>query len=326
VPRYKDTDFLYLSAMVRELENHLISAEQLDRMIRADSDQEAVRVLEECGYGQVDVTDAMALDRAFALKMAETLHELANRSPEEAIVDAFRIKYDYHNAKVLVKAEAADVDGDSLLSDGGRVPRRVFEESYYEERFSADAPQILADATLAAHELLNDTGDAQAADILLDHAMYREYLALAEQMDDAFFTGYVRLMIDGVNLRTAVRAVRMGLGPDALLDVLIPGGDVPPVEVIRTSNFKNLYASTPLEPAAKLAREAMDGSALTAFEREADNAIRAYLGKAKFVAFGIAPVIAYMAALESEAMAVRIVMASRGAGLSPEAIRERLRD
>ncbi|MCL2587853.1 MAG: V-type ATPase subunit [Oscillospiraceae bacterium] len=324
MPKFQDTDFLYLSAMVRELENHLISTDQLDRMIRAETDADALKVLEECGYGLVEADNPIMLDRALSQKATAILKELAARGPDPAIVDVFRVKYDYHNAKVLIKAEFADVDGDRLMSDGGRVSRAIFEDRYY-DGLPAGVPLALGNATLAARTLVAQSGDAQAADILLDRAMYQEYLDLAKAMEDAYFGGYIRLSIDGINLRTAVRAVRMGMTPEALIDALIPGGNISPARVVAGSGLQSLYVGTALEKAARLAPAAMTGGDLTAFEREVDNALLRYVGMGSYKAFGIAPVLAYLSSLEAEAMSVRIVMASRSAGLTPEQIRERLR-
>lgn len=42
-------------------------------------------------------------------------------APQPEVVDIFRLKYDYHNIKTLVKAAGANVSGDRLLSGNGRV-------------------------------------------------------------------------------------------------------------------------------------------------------------------------------------------------------------
>ena len=55
------------------------------------------------------------------------------------------------------------------------------------------------------------------------------------------------------------------------------------------------------------------------------DALMAYIREAKFVTYGEQPVAAYLAARESEMTQIRIIMAGRSSGLSPEAIRERLR-
>ena len=66
--------------------------------------------------------------------------------------------------------------------------------------------------------------------------------------------------------------------------------------------------------------------ALTAFERECDNALTAYLEAARRVPFGEQAVIGYLYAKEAELTAVRTILAGRRAGLSGERIRERLRE
>ena len=50
------------------------------------------------------------------------------------------------------------------------------------------------------------------------------------------------------------------------------------------------------------------------------------LKSSRFVPFGIEPVLSYLVAKENEAQAIRIVMASKIAGIAPEKITERLRE
>lgn len=52
----------------------------------------------------------------------------------------------------------------------------------------------------------------------------------------------------------------------------------------------------------------------------------AYLTGARLVAYGEAPVIAYLAAVEGEVTALRMILTGLLAGLPAETIRERLRD
>ena len=65
--------------------------------------------------------------------------------------------------------------------------------------------------------------------------------------------------------------------------------------------------------------------ALTAFERECDNALMAYQDKARRTPFGEEVVAGYLFAREAELTAIRTVMAGRMAGLSGDVIRQRLR-
>ena len=65
---------------------------------------------------------------------------------------------------------------------------------------------------------------------------------------------------------------------------------------------------------------------MTAFERACDNAVNTYLRAAKLVSYGPEAVAAYLAAVEGEITAVRMILTGKLAGIAPETIRERLRD
>ena len=78
--------------------------------------------------------------------------------------------------------------------------------------------------------------------------------------------------------------------------------------------------------AAELGEAAVKGGSLTAFEKGCDNAVLKTAAGARRVPFGVEVALGYLIAKEAEWTAVRIVMAGRLAGLSADAIRERLRD
>ena len=134
-------------------------------------------------------------------------------------------------------------------------------------------------------------------------------------------------MIDAANLRALVRAERMHMDPGFLQEVLFEGGSVTP-DAIRAgaSEPAALFRSTALREAAELGEAAVKGGSLTDFEKACDNAVLRTAAGARRVPFGVEVALGYLIAKEAEWTAVRIVMAGRLAGLSADAIRERLRD
>ena len=132
------------------------------------------------------------------------------------------------------------------------------------------------------------------------------------------------------NLRSLVRVIRMGKDGDFLKTVLFQGGSMDLRRLIAvaegSATVEEIYSTSSLAQAAQLGQAAVSGGGLTAFEKACDNALMAYLTQAKRVAFGEQPLIAYLAAKDSEFTAVRIIMTGRLAGLSADVIRERLRD
>ena len=181
-----------------------------------------------------------------------------------------------------------------------------------------------------ARSVLARTGNPQLADFELDAAYFAELLRLAEATGSDFIKGYVRTMIDSANLRAAVRTVRMGKDRDFMLTALVPGGfadrDILAAAAESGDGLAAVFVSTCLEHAAALGAEAMKGGSLTDFELECDNAVSAYLSQAKTKPFGIEPAAEYLALLESEITAARMILTGRLAGIEPGVIRERLRD
>ena len=126
--RKRDTDYLTISARIHAMENRMLTRERMDRMIDARDEGEALKVLSECGYGGTDGVSGQSLEGLLAQTRAETFEEIRGAIPDPRVADLFQMKYDYHNAKALVKGEAMGADARRLLSPGGSSsssPRRT---------------------------------------------------------------------------------------------------------------------------------------------------------------------------------------------------------
>ena len=327
--RNKDTDYLALSARIRALENRLLTRERMERMIDAKDHAEAAKVLSECGYGELGEVSGSALEAMLTRTQSEVFRDLGSAVPDVNLIDVFRIKYDYHNAKVLVKADALGSDPARLMMGGGRYDPADLLENWQKEDLRTYS-ELFRDAVARAQEALAGTGDPQLCDFILDRACYAELTAAAKASGSKFVQGYVALLIDVINLRCAVRVSRLNKGGDFLLQVLIPGGNVDTDKLVRTKgeDLGHVFSFGLLAEAAALgaAVSAPGSGSLTAFERACDNAVTAYVAEAKRVPFGEQPVVGYLYAREAELTAIRIIMSGRLAGLDGDTIRERLRD
>ena len=327
--KFKDTDYLAVSARVRAMENHLLTAEQYEQLINAKSDDEESKLLQSFGYGQLEPKHPEAIDADLVAVRAEALEELATGMPSPGDLDVFKIKYDYHNVKALLKAEAMNVSPGEMLTDLGRVS---VEEMFlaHKERDGSNLPGHIDDAAREGYDILSATRDPQLSDIAVDKWYFVDLLETAEKTGSDFLVGYIRLMIDAANLRTLVRTLRMGKNADFLRGVLFDGGSMAPEELLRVSGnsgggLAELYAPTILAAAAAEGAKTLSGGLLTEFEKGCDDALNAYLEKARLIPFGEAPVLAYLAARETEYTNLRIILMGRMAGVPADVIRSRLR-
>lgn len=319
----KDTDYLFLSALLRAREPKLLSREKAERML-AGSAQEALRLLESCGYEDVQTA---GLEAALGRRRAQTFQELEQLAPKTGIVALFRMRYDYHNAKTIIKAEASGHSMEGITSEAGRVSAQALKDAY-ESGESGSVPQPLLQAMAQARDVLSRTSDPQLADMILDCAYYAEYAQAARQTGSAFLEGYAALSADCANLRAAVRARRMQKDAAFLREVLAEGGSVPAEAICQALQqqepFAPLFGKTTLFDAAQ-AGDASQGGSLTQFERQCDDTLMAYLATAKQIVFGEQVLVAYLCALETEISAARMIVNGLQAGIPADTIRTRLR-
>ncbi|HWP50755.1 MAG TPA: V-type ATPase subunit [Clostridia bacterium] len=327
MPKSPDTDYVYLSTLLKALEKNMLSKEDLTRLTSARTDEDAVKLLTEKGWNAFDTNDSAALEQEIS-HQRKTLFDLIYRYvPEAGIIDLFRLKYDYHNLKALIKATAQGLDGKRLLSDAGTITPTALVSTHNDKDYSRMHP-IMATAAQEAADLLARTGDPQLCDLLLDGALAAQMLALAEATESEFLLGYVRLWIDLGNLRVLTRAALSKKGFDYLQRAIFPGGKVAcgQVREVTPELLRSLFGFGALTAAAESAAEALSsGLALSGLDMACDNTLIEYIRTSRLIPFGEATVISHLLAFESQLVAVRIVMSGRASGLGEERIAERLR-
>ena len=324
----KKEAYLFLSAMLRAREPAMLSREKAERMLDAASFEDCAKLLTDCGYEDMSQWKAGEIEQALAERRTAVCAELERLVPDRALVDFFRLKYDYHNAKVCLKSEAQGLEESALLSLSGRVAPAKLQQCIREDDYQ-ELPPAFAQAVREAGTVLARTANPQLADFALDKACFAEMSALAEKLDSKFLKGYVAILADSTNLRSAVRTMRMGKDSGYLQEALVPGGSVEGRRLCAAAGgegLTSLFGSSRLSEAAALGAQAAEGGTMTAFELACDNAVNGYLAEAKLVGYGEEPVIAYLAAVENEITAVRMILTGRLAGIEPQVIRERLRD
>ena len=324
--KIKDTDYLFLSARIRSLERNLLSKPRMERMLQAETPAECAQVLTELGYPPFDPESEAGLNRALSQVRADLFADLAKFMPDPELLDVFKLKYDYHNLKALIKGRGADVS--ALLVDAGRIRADEMAAKFQQTGKWDFLPAPMRGAAEESARVLAETGDPQRSDFVVDKAYFAEMLELAKASGCGFLLDYVRTQIDAANLRSAVRTTRMHRAATFLQQVLFEGGTVSVERILAgiSGGVAPLYRGTPLREAAVLGEDAVAGGSLTAFEKACDNAVMAKVGQARSVPFGPEVAIGYVAARENEFTAARIIMAGRLAGLGSDTIRERLRD
>ena len=258
------------------------------------------------------------------------VHDLSSIfTPDMAPEDSVKILGSYVDrwVKMQLKIQEAERMFESSQQD---IDRMV--EEYRNSLLTHKVDQYYVDKlidTLFTDSQIGEYYRKNQADFVLDKAYFTELRAAVDKVDSPFLRGYAAILIDSANLRSAVRTLRMGKGQDFLREVLIPDGNVGAERVANATDKDSLaalYAHSALEKAAVLGGEALAGGSMTAFELACDNAVNDYLKGARLISYGCEVPVAYMAAVEGEITAIRMILTGRLAGVPSQTIRERLRD
>ena len=331
--KYRETDYLYASARIRALEAGLLGEEALWRMAEAKSSAEILSALPDFGFTLcregVDGTGAVDREATLVSLLLGGFRDVEDMTDENT-VRFLRHPYDCNNIKTLIKCFSRGLLPDGMLFDGlGTLSAEEVRTAFAHKDYSA-FPQHMAQAIPHAETAFAETGNPQQVDLILDGACYADMKEAAFTAGADFGVRWVEMKIDLTNVMICVRLMRMGQTPSnaALLDeALLSGG------ALDTALFREMFSADESQLGDRLATThyaaltalLQNGAPLSALEKQTDDICMELIRTAKWVPFGIEVPIGYVLALETIVKNLRILLAGKDAGFSPEVIRERLR-
>jgi V/A-type H+-transporting ATPase subunit C len=252
-------------------------------------------------------------------------------SYEPQPVDIVACRYLFHNLKTALKAKLAGADDTAIYSPIS--VRDISAEALREAVLGEGTlPDYLMSAAQAAAELYGRTGNPQSIDIVVDKAQLARQLALAEALGSQLIEDYIRRSIDYYNLIATLRAKSMGHPAGVLATALCPGGGESVEYFLNqfTKGYSAMAAAFYYRPFGKVAQRGIEAfertGSFAVLERLMDNDLLDQARLAKRVAFGPEVIFGYLVAKENELRQIRMVMAAKINELSPERLRERLRE
>ena len=341
-PTYKD--YMFLASMIKMRAQSMITFERLEQMLNSGSVETAERLLAESGWPNLLGMNSAEIDAVLTERRRTLYRDIARVIPEDAVVEVMRMKYDYHNAKAIVKSEAMGLKAEDILSGAGRVEPGKLKNAYDDSDYRF-VPGTLGKAMEEAKAVLARTKNPQMADFILDKAYFAEMNELCETVEpntehvsplyappaeEPFMIRYRGLLVDCANLRTCVRCLRMGKNEEFLRTALIPNGTISADYMARSAfsgeGLVPLFTATPLQEAAVLGMAAVKGGGMTKFEKECEDGIMRYLANLRLMCFGPELPVWYLQVEETNIINVRMILTGLQAGIAPDKLKERLRE
>ena len=329
----QDSKFAFAVGKIRALEVKLLDQAKMQRMLEARTPEEAFHVLAETEYADLValVKTPYQFETVTTGEIRRVYEMIRKILPDEPLTDLFCVKYDIHNLKVLLKAEYQGKNFDQLLMDVGLVPVELMK--YVAQGIVLpEVPERYLKAAAEARKAYEASKDPKVIDTILDREMYSFLISIAKKNHYDFYVKIITDQIDLANLRSMIRAKRMGRDKDFLKESLLPGGSIALevyLEAIPEDWDKIIDRFAKTSHAALVKEGIVDYLAsgqLTLLEKLIDDKIMQQVKQAKMLPMGPEPVIGYLMAKETEVRNIRIIMVGKLNDVSTDVIRERLRD
>lgn len=330
--RRKSDEYQFPCALIRGNERTLLSRNDMLKIIEAKQMSHAMSVLAEFGYGDGREMAAPGdFERVLRMEQSRVNELVFSILPDRTELELLHLPADYHNLKVLLKAEALGQDADSLLVDGGSLPKEKLVQMVRERNFIF-LSDTMRHAVQDAIDLFVRGRDPQEIDITLDKACYKEMKERADAVGESFLIGYVQLLIDILNLSAFIRLRQMKKNWMFFQKVFLEGGTID--EKVFTAGYEEAYQQFADKVAPYGFREMVaaggglvkDTGKYTLLEKLSDDLRMKYIRDAKYITVGLAPIAAFYLAKESEIKNLRMVLTGKAAGLSEDIMKERLRE
>lgn len=319
---------VYSNARVKSLENSFLSQEKINRMVYADSLDEAVRVLLESNYGNGVIASAYDFDLILNAEENKVSEFMAENTIPKMGLDTFLTKNDYHNAKAITKAKYMHQDDVSyMVAPEGKYSVELLKEKIFNDSYD-DLPLIMKEA-LESIDTARVMGDKSPSfiDVTLDKAMYKDILNTLKSAKAHSIKKYWQASIDFGNISLFIRYKKIGLSLKNLQSSLIEGGEISLdifesyfdqaidmfLEKLKYTQYANVVLS-------------IEKDNLVAFETACDNYLLNIFKENKQDVFSIAPLAGFYVAKKMEIKVCRMILILKKNKIDSNVIKQRLRD
>ena len=320
--------YIYAVSRLRGMENHILDTAFFSRLMDSAGIDDALKALGETSYSQW-ISGNDSFDKAIDSEMLATCKELESFVPDKELIDIFRLPYDFHNVKVLLKGLFKVRGGESegrrydLLSKLGTIDVEELKTAVETEEYGY-LPYGLTDLIPQCWQLWDSSKNPQAVELLIDHAMFGAMLNVAEGLKMPDVIRWVKSRIDAENLRSAVRLARMKYESAKALPFFHDGGTIRPDDMARLLNepqetWGRLLSHTDIGAALGALQESGDiKTSLTDVSKSLDDYLIRVLENAKYSMDAPANVLLYLLTKEAETRNMRVALVCVAGGLDRE--------
>lgn len=328
----KDTLYNQLNPLVRIEEGHLLSREQLQKILNSADFAEAQANLRHTVYEKyIEEADFETKFEYYLrqeqARLYESLYQLA---PEKAVIDIYTMRFTYHNLKLLTKAHYTKQNLDQYVIADGQYSITTL-KSAIANQTSTSMTGLLMESIQEVSSYLAEYDNPRAIDIIYDRFYLQNQREAAEQLKYPELLEEVIAFIDLTNISTVIRGIKQKQGDNFLNAVLSDHGSFNSKELaafadqslaefvtfLLESDYQAVIADL-IDPETHEINSML-------LDRERDDYLTKLYSPAKVQAFGPLPLLALLNAKEVEVKNLQLILVGLKNKFERHEIEERMR-
>jgi V/A-type H+-transporting ATPase subunit C len=318
------------------MEPLLFDASQFQRLLDAEDLSGALKILGETSYasGISEGEKTGRFDAALEAGLLDACNELASFVPDRALIDIFRVPYDFHNVKVVLKSGFISRTGGrkryDLMTSLGTIPVDNLIVQIESEDYNL-LPFGLSQIIPSCLTVWEQTKNVVEIERLLDRGLFSSLAELADSTEEPGVSGWVKARIDSENIRNLLRLKRFGFDASEGVTFLHNGGTIAPEALasIMPESFDNWGRAIAYSDVGIAISSVQDDGdfddLIVSLERALDDYCASILSNARYSSSAPENVLAYLWGKEMEVKNIRTILVSKGSDSNRDGVRRLMR-
>lgn len=328
-----DNRYAYAVGKIRAREVRLLDHHKLLSILEAENVEQALEGLSDTDYreGLALVKGEEDFDSHLTHQMQSVYGLISELTRDPELTDLFILRNDFHNIKVAFKKKFGALAEEEYYLAPSIVNREQLVQAVETGNYGS-VPPLLAGALQKIEGIFSTEKNIQIIDITLDEIYFSYCLQVARQAKCEFLERLFLIQIDLTNIRTFLRLKEMAKKRSYLERCLISGGVLEREHFLKSfeGSVENFVDGLRFKDYYQILNSGIEqwkkSGSFSFLEKLFDDYLLNFVKKAKYISFGIEPLIGYLVAKEMEIKNLRTVIVGKFNGLSPEIIKERLRE
>ena len=319
------SDQLYANGRIAVMSTRLLGADRFTRLAECSSLVEALRVLNENGYGGgITVTNPNDYELILRAELDWTLALLKELCYDKKAVAYFLCPYDYVNAKILMKSKYLRISGvEHCYANASYEPVKM-QDDFVVDDYKAYSKNMAEACDGIDAEFANGNRSAQTIDERLDKAMFADMGSYSKWCSIRLVRKLFTWQVDSSNLMLVYRLKKAGCNESELERWFVKGGTVKLDALHKLWNSDVATADLPEEYRRFYALCKAENATLAAAEKE-QIVFRNKLVAEAADLLTIQPVLEYFFAKTDEIQKLRRLLVDIKNGVDKDKIKEKLK-